>query len=149
MLDTNNSLYRSARSKTFAKRLVKAVSLNDAERAIKNLQAACAELKARELNKSLRQRAANVKKVRKLMAQTGLTLRDLESSAAGSSRRSSRNSTRSRTAAASTLKGRKIPPKYRINVDGSCYEWSGRGRMPRAFRERIENGDSLENHLID
>ncbi|MFC3032207.1 H-NS family nucleoid-associated regulatory protein [Pseudoalteromonas fenneropenaei] len=37
----------------------------------------------------------------------------------------------------------KVEPKYRIEKDGKVYEWTGRGKTPKAFQ-----GVTLEDHLI-
>lgn len=43
--------------------------------------------------------------------------------------------------------GGSVPPKYR-NPDNRLETWSGRGRQPVWFRERIEAGQSAESMLI-
>lgn len=43
----------------------------------------------------------------------------------------------------------KVPAKYRlIDADGTPHEWSGRGRTPKIFQERIEKGAHKEDFLI-
>ena len=46
----------------------------------------------------------------------------------------------------STLKGRKVPPKYR---SPSGETWAGRGAKPRWLVDAIKEGKKLENFLID
>jgi DNA-binding protein H-NS len=43
----------------------------------------------------------------------------------------------------------KVVPKYRlIDADGKPHEWSGRGRTPRVFQERIDRGAKKEDFQI-
>jgi DNA-binding protein H-NS len=46
----------------------------------------------------------------------------------------------------SSLKGRKVPPKYR---SPSGETWAGRGARPRWLVAAIKEGKKLENFLID
>jgi DNA-binding protein H-NS len=46
----------------------------------------------------------------------------------------------------STLKGRKVPPKYR---GPSGETWAGRGARPRWLVAAIKGGKKIENFLID
>jgi DNA-binding protein H-NS len=46
----------------------------------------------------------------------------------------------------SSLKGRKVPPKYR---DRSGNTWAGRGAMPVWLREKIKAGAKLEDFAFD
>ena len=39
----------------------------------------------------------------------------------------------------------KVPPRYRLEIDGKEYLWSGRGRTPRVFREYFDAGNSRES----
>jgi DNA-binding protein H-NS len=50
------------------------------------------------------------------------------------------------TVAASFLKGRKVPPKYR-SPDGET--WAGRGARPRWLVEALKSGKKLDDFLID
>jgi DNA-binding protein H-NS len=47
-----------------------------------------------------------------------------------------------------SLKGGKLPPKYRDPQDPSLV-WAGRGARPRWMEERIRNGAKQEDFLID
>ncbi len=40
------------------------------------------------------------------------------------------------------------PAKYEIYVDGKHTTWSGQGRMPNVFKEKVEAGESLDDYLI-
>ena len=46
----------------------------------------------------------------------------------------------------STLKGKKVPPKYR-SPDGET--WAGRGATPRWLKAAIKDGKKLETFLIE
>jgi len=46
----------------------------------------------------------------------------------------------------STLKGRKVPPKYRSR---SGETWAGRGAKPRWLVDAIKGGRKLDDFLID
>jgi hypothetical protein len=46
----------------------------------------------------------------------------------------------------SSLKGRKVPIKYR---DRSGNTWAGRGAMPVWLREKIKGGTKLEDFAVD
>ncbi len=43
----------------------------------------------------------------------------------------------------SSDKRAKVKPKYRITRDGETFEWSGRGKRPKAFQ-----GVNLEQYLV-
>lgn len=49
--------------------------------------------------------------------------------------------------AASSTKGRSVPPKYRNPAD-PAQTWAGRGVQPRWFREALAAGRSAEDLLI-
>jgi len=41
------------------------------------------------------------------------------------------------------------PPKYEImDSSGKRVTWTGQGRMPNVFKERVEAGESIDNFLI-
>lgn len=48
-----------------------------------------------------------------------------------------------------TSEKRTVAAKYRlIDADGKPHEWSGRGRTPKVFQERFDNGAKKEDYLI-
>jgi DNA-binding protein H-NS len=51
----------------------------------------------------------------------------------------------SRRGRGSTLKGRKVPAKYR---DKSGNSWAGRGAQPRWLREKLKEGAKLEDFSV-
>jgi DNA-binding protein H-NS len=52
----------------------------------------------------------------------------------------------SRARGASTLRGRKVPPKYR---DRAGNTWAGRGAKPRWLVAAVREGKKLDDFLID
>lgn len=42
-----------------------------------------------------------------------------------------------------------VPPKYRLHdEDGKVVEWTGRGRKPRLFQAKLDQGYNLDDFLI-
>jgi DNA-binding protein H-NS len=58
----------------------------------------------------------------------------------------SKLSGRNKKAGRSSLKGRKVPVKYR---DKSGNTWAGRGAQPRWLREKLKAGAKLEQFAVD
>jgi DNA-binding protein H-NS len=52
----------------------------------------------------------------------------------------------SRSRGGSTLRGKKVPPKYR---DGSGNTWAGRGVRPRWLVAAIKEGKKLEDFAVE
>lgn len=46
-----------------------------------------------------------------------------------------------------SLKGSKVPPKYR-NPDDASQQWTGRGVKPKWLQEKLAGGKKLEDFLI-
>ena len=140
-----------AKSKASANRVAKSLETKMIKSAITNLQTALKTLEAREAAKHSRQRESNIKKLAAMMAEMGLSASDL---AGGTTKKAGKKSaakakvkTKSKKKAG-PRKGTKVAPKYQITADGKDIKWTGRGRMPVAFREFVENGGSLEQCLI-
>ena len=92
------------------------------------------EFRKDELKDQEREQAdklAKIAKVKELMEADGLALDDLQD-VVGSTRK----------------KRAPLPPKYEITVDGEYTSWTGQGRMPKVFKERIDAGASKEDFLI-
>jgi DNA-binding protein H-NS len=139
---TSNPVISIAKSKAMANRLVKDASEAQVLRAISNLQAALKTAKAREAAKLEKKKAANMKKLTAMMAEMGLSGSDVAKLAAG--KRTAKKATRK----AGARKGQKVAPKYSIKANGETIQWTGRGRMPVAFREFVAKGGSLQKCLI-
>lgn len=138
----SNPVISIAKSKAMANRLVKDASEAQVLRAISNLQAALKTAKAREAAKLEKKKAANMKKLTAMMAEMGLSGSDLAKLAAG--KRTAKKAKRK----AGARKGQKVAPKYSIKANGETIQWTGRGRMPVAFREFVAKGGSLQKCLI-
>lgn len=139
---TSNPLISLAKSKATANRLVKNASEAQVLRAIANLQAALKATKAREAAKLEKKKAADIKKLTAMMAEMGLSGADVAKLTAGKA------SARKTKRKAGARKGQKVAAKYTIKAGGETIQWTGRGRMPVAFREFVAKGGSLEKCLI-
>ena len=85
------------------------------------------------------------------MAEMGLSASDLSGGKPKKARKKAAAKTKSKATTkkkAGPRKGTKVAPKYQIVADGKKIKWTGRGRMPVAFREFVEKGGSLEQCLI-
>ncbi|MCG7564008.1 MULTISPECIES: H-NS histone family protein [Pseudoalteromonas] len=94
---------------------IKTASYSDLNKALELIQAAIDEQAKQEEAK---------KEVLALIKEKGLSLEDFASESA-------------------TDKRSKVRPKYRIEKDGEVFEWTGRGKTPKAFV-----GVNLEDHKI-
>lgn len=147
------TLLSIAKSKTAANKAAKTVALEDLERVIKNLQAAATKTKRAEVNRAARQRAANLKKLKSMMTEMGLSAADIRGISGSSAKkqpgRPQKVAAKSATASKKgPKKGTKVAPKYRLKVGKQTHKWTGRGRMPLVFKEHVAKGGSLEKCLI-
>ena len=140
-MNDNEIIVTLAKSKATANRLAKKATVDQLERAIANLKSALEAEKKREAAKNDKRREANIKKLTAMMADMGLSPKDIAQLAAG-------KKTGAKKKARGAKKGAKVAPKYQITVNGEQIQWTGRGRMPLAFRAFVENGGSLEQCLI-
>lgn len=152
-MPANKVLLNAAKSKVAANKLAKSLAPEDLACAIKNLQAAAAKIKKSEADKAARQRAANLKKLKSMMTEMGLSAADVRGlSGAKAKKRPGRpkKAAAKRKAAAKkgSKKGAKVAPKYQLKVGKQTHKWTGRGRMPLVFKEYVAKGGSLEKCLI-
>ena len=133
------ALQSIAKSKAAAKRAVKSLDIQEIERALANLSAAAETIKERESLRAQRKKEVAVKKLKSMMDEMGISAADIAgiSKPKGNVKRT-----------AGPKKGNKVAPKYQITVDGTTYQWTGRGRTPVVFRSHVENGGSLDDCLI-
>ncbi|GGO83814.1 hypothetical protein GCM10011348_28550 [Marinobacterium nitratireducens] len=110
------------------------LSIADIEKVIADL----AEIKEEKVEADEARKAAEserleaIRKIQEQMVAAGLSPEDLAS-----------------VGASASSKRAKVVAKYRlIDEDGNAHEWSGRGRTPKVFQERINNGASKEDFLI-
>ena len=115
--------------------MAKSLAPDELDRAIKNLQAAAAKIKKAEADKATRKREANLKKLKSMMTEMGLSAADVR----GLSGAKAKKGPKKRT---------KVAPKYQLKVGRQTYKWTGRGRMPLVFKEHVTKGGSLEKCLI-
>ncbi|PHR27416.1 MAG: histone [Desulfotalea sp.] len=90
-------------------------------------------LEVEELRKGEAEHQEKINSYREMLAADGIELSELQSS---------------RTART----GKRVPraPKYEIyNEAGDRITWTGQGRMPNLFKNRIEQGEEMETFLID
>ena len=152
-MPANKMLLSAAKSKVAATKIAKSMAPEDLESAIKNLQAAAAKIKKGEAEKAARQRAANLKKLKSMMTEMGLSAADVRGLGdAKAKKRPGRpkKAAAKRKAAAKKgpKKGSKVAPKYQLKVGKQTHKWTGRGRMPLVFKEHVAKGGSLEKCLI-
>lgn len=131
------ALQSIAKSKAAANRAVKSLDIQEIERALANLSAAAETIKERESLRAQRKKEVAVKKLKSMMDEMGISAADI----AGISKPNGKRT-------AGPKKGNKVAPKYQITVDGTTYQWTGRGRTPVVFRSHVESGGSLDDCLI-
>ena len=152
-MPANKTLLSAAKSKAAATKMAKSLSPDDLDQAIKNLQAAAARIKKSEADKVARKRAANLKKLKSMMKEMGLSAADVKRLSGAKAKKSPGRPNKGaakRKAAAKKgpKKGTKVAPKYQLKVGKQTYKWTGRGRMPLVFKEHVAKGGSLEKCLI-
>ena len=145
---TVNILISIAQSKSTANRLAKSLSAADLKKAISHLESALIAIEKRETAKAAKKQAANLKKLKAMMAKMELTAADVKSlTATGAKRKTSGKKTAGRRKT-DPRRGKKVAPKYQLRVGKSLYKWTGRGRMPLVFKEFLDKNGSLEKCLI-
>ncbi|MEE4184372.1 MAG: H-NS histone family protein [Gammaproteobacteria bacterium] len=112
------------------------------------------EALAREQEKANQQaeraRQAAIAKINALIEENAIDPSDL-GARRGRKGRSTAKAAGKRRAGKSRRAAKKkseVPPKYRLEVDGQEYLWSGRGRPPRVFRDYLDAGNSKESCAI-
>ena len=116
--------------KSALKALAKTLTVSELRLAVQVFEEVATRIEEQE-------RRAEIKALQKRMAEIGVTPSDLVTPKG-----------RATSKIASSSKASKVPPKYRLEVDGDIHQWSGRGRRPRPFQEFIENGGDIETLLI-
>ena len=88
-----------------------------------------------EQEKAEQEKRAKLAEIKKQMEEAGLNLEDLQSLASNID--------------SPKKTGKKRPVKYKlIDSDGVAHPWTGIGRMPRVYKEALENGKSLDDFSI-
>ena len=144
----NNALMSIAKSKATANRLAKTLTTAELKKAIANLQSSLNSAKKREADKAAKKQAANLKKLKAMMSEMGLSAADLRKVAGKRPARKTAAKKAPAKAKRGPRKGKKVAPKYQIKVGKETHKWTGRGRMPLVFKEYVTKGGSLDKCLI-
>lgn len=133
-----SALQELARSRTKAKAAAKKLDIAALKKLIESLTIALQAEEKRLKDKAEREKQNKIRKINQLLAESGLSVADLKQAAPARGRRKTRTRRR-------VTKRRKVPPKYRLVVDGVEHLWSGRGRAPRVFADHFAAGNSRES----
>lgn len=129
------SVYAKSKAKTSAE--ARRLSVPELEKLIANLNATLAAEKTKLEKKEAQDRVATIQKVNDLLAESGLKPDDLK--------KAPRKAGAKKQASGKVGKKAKVPPRYRLEIDGNEHLWSGRGRTPRVFQEYFDAGNSRES----
>ncbi|TKB50825.1 H-NS histone family protein [Ferrimonas aestuarii] len=113
---------------------VKELELDELQDVIAKLQkiADDREAEAAEEQAAQAERIAKIEAIRKQLAEDGISVDELNALEGSAPRK----------------KRAPRPPKYMIVVDGEEITWTGQGRTPKAIKEQLDQGRSLEEFLI-
>lgn len=90
--------------------------------------------KALEQEQAEQEKQAKIAAIQKQMEEAGVKVDDLKVSSSDTPKKAT---------------GKKRPVKYQLtDKDGKSHPWTGIGRMPKVFKEAIENGKKLEDFSI-
>ncbi|GGW95497.1 H-NS histone family protein [Alteromonas halophila] len=90
--------------------------------------------KEREQQKAEQEKRAKIEEIQKQMQEAGLDVDDLQKLSADTGKKT---------------KGAKRPVKYQLKDEqGNTHSWTGIGRMPKVFKQAIDNGKDLQNFSI-
>jgi DNA-binding protein H-NS len=131
------SLAPLAKSKLKARSAAKGLSVTELEKVVANLSGVLKQEKEKEVVRAEAAKKAKIAKIKALMDESGLKPDDLKGA---------RGKKRGRRKAAA--KGAKVPPKYRLVVDGEEHLWTGRGRPPKVFKDYMDAGNTKESCAI-
>ena len=129
------SAYAKSRAKTSAE--ARRLSVAELEKLIGHLNTVLAAEKTKLEKKEAQDRLATIQKVNDILAESGLKPEDLT--------KAPRKASAKKPAAGKRGKKAKVLPRYRLELDGNEYLWSGRGRTPRVFKEYFDAGNSRES----
>ncbi len=89
--------------------------------------------KALELEKVEKEKLEKLAEIKKQMEEAGLNVEDLQALSVETNKKI----------------GKKRPVKYKLTDDsGEEHPWTGIGRMPRVYKDALENGKSLDKYLV-
>ncbi len=126
-----------ARSRVKAKAAANKLEISVLKKLIESLNIALEAQVKRAKEKAEREKQDKIRKINQLLAESGLSLADLQKPAPKRRRR--------RTKQRRVGKRRKVAPKYRLVIDGKEHLWSGRGRAPLVFADYFTQGGSRES----
>ncbi len=126
-----------ARSRVKAKAAANKLEISVLKKLIESLNIALEAQEKRAKEKAEREKQNKIRKINQLLAESGLSLADLQKPAPKRRRR--------RTKQRRVGKRRKVAPKYRLVIDGKEHLWSGRGRAPLVFADYFTQGGSRES----
>ncbi|MCU7554004.1 H-NS histone family protein [Alteromonas sp. ASW11-19] len=90
--------------------------------------------KALEQEQAEKEKLAKIAEIQKQMEEAGVKVDDLKVSSSDTPKKTT---------------GKKRPVKYQItDKDGKTHPWTGIGRMPKVFKEAIDNGKKLQDFSI-
>lgn len=160
------------KSTTMARAEARRLPIGDLEKLVASLGKTLAAEKTKLEKKQSQERSATIKKVNALMAESGLQPNDLKKTtvkpkgkakgkakAKVSTKAKAKTKTKTKTpkaASKAAAKGKPaaakkagkratVPPRYRLELDGQEYLWSGRGRTPKVFQAYFDAGNSRES----
>ena len=146
---TTNILLSIAKSKATANRMAKELDASDLEKAICHLEAALVAAKKREAKKAATKRAADLRKLKAMMAKMELSATDVKKLMVTPTKRKAAAKKASSKGKTGPRKGKKVAPKYQLKVGKKTHKWTGRGRMPLVFKSFVEKGGALDKCLIE
>ena len=126
-----------AKSRVKAKAAANKLEISVLKKLIESLNIALEAQEKRAKEKAEREKQNKIRKINQLLAESGLSLADLQQTAPKRRRR--------RTKQRRAGKRRKVAPKYSLVVDGKEHLWSGRGRAPLVFADYFAGGGSRES----
>ena len=126
-----------ARSRAKAKAAAKKLETTALKKLIQSLTMAVEAEEKRAKDKAAREKQNKIRKINQLLADSGLSVADLQQSAPSRKRRRSKQRRGGKRG--------KVAPKYRLLVDGVEHLWSGRGRAPLVFADYFAQGNSRES----
>ncbi len=128
-------LLELAGNKAKARAAAKELTIPQLENLIAGFNNALVKLKEEEalIVAQEAEKTAAAGKIAQLIAESGLTMEEVAMLSAPK---------------ATVSKGKTVDPKYRLEIDGEVFEWTGRGRTPKVFQEYFDKGNTKESCMI-
>ena len=145
---STNILVSIAKSKATANRMAKSLTTSELKKAIDHLQSALVAAKKREAKKAAAKQAADLKKLKAIMAKMELSATDVKKLISTPAKRKAASKKTPAKRKTGPRKGKKVAPKYQLKVGKEIHKWTGRGRMPLVFKEFAKKNGSLDKCLI-